>query len=261
MKRRLLALSLALLILAPSYVHARAYFPIPERQRVLGVSSIDVPVLLYHYVRDVSKADKVGSSLSVSPQSFRRQLTYLLENDYSPITLKQFISALRGGPLPPRPVLFTFDDATGDFAADAFPILRAFGIPATLFVITGFIGTPGYLTWNQFNALSRSPLVTIGSHGLNHVSFTALEQGVAARQIALSRNFLRSTTGQPVEALAFPNGAFSSATLQSAMRAEYSVSFTTQLGRLHSWNDRFKLPRIRAGASVASLERALRTRP
>lgn len=257
MKR--LALAICLSTLIPVTVTARPYFPIPTTSRVLGVRSINVPVLLYHYVRELPPNDPIGASLSITPAAFRQQLTFLLDKGYSPISLQQFSRALfEGQALPPKPVLLTFDDGTADVATTVFPILQAYGVPATAFVVAGFVDTAGYISWAQLRMLSRSPLISIGSHGLNHVSFTALDNDVADRQLTLSRNYLRAAVSQAIPAVAYPNGAFTPRTIDGVIQAQYSLGFTTRRGTLHSSDRPFELPRIRAGGSVRSLEQALK---
>ncbi len=253
-----LALALCLSGSIPITVSARPYFPIPESNRVLGVTSITVPVLLYHYVRELPANDAVGASLSVTPSAFKQQLSFLLEHGYTPISLGQFSRALlKGRALPPKPILLTFDDGTKDVATTVFPILRTYGVPATIFVVAGFIDTPGYISWTQLRMLSRSPLISIGSHGLNHLSFTTLDNDLADRQLTLSRNYLRAAVGQTVQAVAYPNGAFSTRTIEGVIRARYSLGFTTRRGTAHSSDRPFELARVRAGGSVYSLAQAL----
>lgn len=255
---RRLALALCLSALIPVTVAARPYFPVPSTSRVLGVRSINVPVLLYHYVRELPVNDPIGVTLSVTPAAFGQQLAFLLEKGYSPISLQQFSGALFAGQtLPPKPVLLTFDDGTADVATTVFPILQAYGVPATVFVVAGFVDTAGYISWTQLQALNRSPLISIGSHGLNHVSLTALDSDVANRQLSLSRNYLRAAVSQAIPAVAYPNGAFTSRTIDGVIQAQYSLGFTTQRGTIHSSDRPFELARIRAGGSVRSLQQAL----
>ncbi len=236
----------------------RPYLPTITHSRVLGSVSFRLPVLLYHYVREIPDDDPLGASLSITPLNFRRQLNFLLENGYTPVSIKTLVRALDGSEtLPPRPIILTFDDSTADFAQTVFPLLSAYGIPAVVFVVTGFVGTPNYLSWSEIRKISRSPLISIGSHGLNHVSFTQLPDPIADRQILLSRNILAATTNQPIDSLAYPNGAFNQRTTTSVNQAGYDVAFTARRGVVHASDRRFELPRIRPGGSVDSLDQAL----
>lgn len=228
--------------------------------RMSGPAPVRVPVILYHYVRTVPdpRLDKLGASLSVSPSAFHRQLAYLISHGYTPISPNRLFVGLNDpAVLPPQPVVLTFDDGTKDFATTVYPLLAAYGVPATTFVVPGFIGDRRYLSWEQIALLGRSKLITIGAHGLNHVSLTRLEPGIAERQFILSRNLLRVASGQAVAVGAYPNGAFNSQTKQMAAQAGYDLVFTTARGSQHVLDQRFGLPRQRAGSSLPTLIRAL----
>ena len=87
----------------------------------------------------------------MKPADFEQQIKYLHDNDYHAITLEQFDAYMRGeGDLPDRPVLITFDDGYVDNYEDAYPILKKYHMRGTIFLIINLVGTPGYLTWDQF---------------------------------------------------------------------------------------------------------------
>ena len=92
-------------------------------------------VLMYH---------RVGSPASraqVTPEALDGQIGWLLDHGFTPVSLSQVLaSAERGAPLPPRPVLLTFDDGTLDHHAALLPILRRRGVPVALFVIGDYLG-------------------------------------------------------------------------------------------------------------------------
>lgn len=239
----------------------RPYFPTVTNGRVLESRSVTLPVFLYHYVREIPEGDAAGAALSITPANFIKHITFLLAQGYTPVSTETLARALAGtASLPERPVMLTFDDGTKDFATTVFPILSAYGVPATVFVVSGFVGTPNYLSWDDLKSVARSPLITIGAHGLNHVSLTALPTPIADRQIVLSRNILRVTTRQKVDVLAYPNGAFNDGVVRRVAETGYDLAFTTVRGTTHTSDRRFELPRIRPGGSVESLRRALETR-
>lgn len=249
----LLASILPINVLAASRTYLPMFAERPQQVRV--------PVLLYHYVRAIPKNDSLGASLSVTPETFTEQLEYLLRERYTPIGPQQLVRAIEGvTPLPTKPVMLTFDDGTADFAATTFPILGSYGIPATAFIVPGFVSTNGYLTWEQLTQLVQSHLITIGSHGLNHVSLRSLDEDIADRQMILSRRILQVTTGQLVPVLAYPNGSYNARIVAGAERARYQLAFTTQRGTIHDTTHRLELPRVRPGQSLRTLRTALETR-
>ena len=105
-------------------------------------------VLTYHRVdRPEARPDLMPGLISASPEAFAEQVS-VLASQYTPVSLAQVLDALHEPRrLPERAVLVTFDDAYTDFAVHAWPVLRAAGVPATLFVPTAFPDRPGAGFW------------------------------------------------------------------------------------------------------------------
>lgn len=80
-------------------------------------------------------------------ESFVWQMDYL-SSHCQVVAPEQLVSMLRGGQeLPRRCVSITFDDGYADNYLHAFPILKRHGLPATIFLTTGFVGGQGGLFW------------------------------------------------------------------------------------------------------------------
>ncbi len=105
-------------------------------------------VLTYHRVLDPAKADGCNpASISATPDGFDAQMRQLARH-YDVVSANDVIAAQRpGGRLPRRPVLITFDDACRDFNDVAWPILRRYGLSATLFVPTAYPDRPDLCFW------------------------------------------------------------------------------------------------------------------
>ena len=108
----------------------------------------EIVILLYHRVSDPS-IDPYR--LYVSPRNFSEQLEHLSRN-YDTLSLKELFWALTQGPLPKRAVVLTFDDGYADFLLNAHPRLRKYRIPASLFVISGFVGKKEFW-WDELARL------------------------------------------------------------------------------------------------------------
>ncbi len=107
-------------------------------------------VLAYHRVVDheVSGFDTMRRNVSATPEAFDGQMR-AVAGYFSPVAMQEVVAFVDGGaPLPARPLLVTFDDGYRDNLTEALPILRHYGIPATVFLATDHIGTASPLWWD-----------------------------------------------------------------------------------------------------------------
>jgi peptidoglycan/xylan/chitin deacetylase (PgdA/CDA1 family) len=103
----------------------------------------ELPILAYHRICDVPDESRFPFDvelISASTENFAWQMRYIKRN-FSPITFADLIKALDNeAPLPPKPIIVTFDDGFDDNYFHAFPILKELGVPATFFIATDYIG-------------------------------------------------------------------------------------------------------------------------
>src|SRR5690606_16790844 len=99
-----------------------------------------VLVLSYHDIRDDVAGHEDPDRYATDSQNFAAHLEWLDAHDFHPVSLAQLVEAARGGaPLPERPVLLTFDDGLRSTYTRAFPLLRAYGFPALVAVVTDWV--------------------------------------------------------------------------------------------------------------------------
>ena len=105
-------------------------------------------ILAYHRVTKTNGKDTLDCpNISASPESFARQMDHVARH-YRGVGMPEVLDAVRSNvPLPERSVLITFDDAYADFAEIAWPILKQFRLPATLFVPTAYPDHPELTFW------------------------------------------------------------------------------------------------------------------
>ncbi|MEZ5291891.1 MAG: polysaccharide deacetylase family protein [Vicinamibacterales bacterium] len=101
-------------------------------------------VLMYHRVA-APQADPWA--LSVTPAAFDDQMA-MLRAEMHPMSLTELAAAIRGGHVPERAVAVTFDDGYADTVSAAWPRLRAHGVPATIFLATGYVGGRTEFWWD-----------------------------------------------------------------------------------------------------------------
>ena len=197
-----------------------------------------VPVLNYHQVNY-----KFQTVLTMRPDNFERQIKYLHDNGYHAITLQQFEDYMNGGDLPDKPVLITFDDGYADNYEYAYPILRKYDMFGTIFLITDFVGRPGYLTWQQVGEMSADHM-EFGSHTLSHRPLTGFDRDGARHELVDSKKVIEWRLGKPCRFIAFPEGKFNDMTLEETKDAGYRYAFTVDTGRDFPWDSPYDLDRV-----------------
>ncbi|WNR42130.1 polysaccharide deacetylase family protein [Paenibacillus roseipurpureus] len=200
---------------------------------------IAIPVLNYHSI-----GAEHGNPYVLSPDTFARQMDYLAAHHYTPLTLAQFASVMgHEQPSPPHPVLLTFDDGYASNAEVALPILQKHGYPATLYVSTGLISTPGYLTWPQIKQLSAAGW-DVASHTVTHPHLPKLSKKEQREEILASRALIERNLAKPADTFAYPFGEYNRTTLRILRKAKFRYAFTTLDGWATSEQPRLQLHRI-----------------
>jgi peptidoglycan/xylan/chitin deacetylase (PgdA/CDA1 family) len=113
-------------------------------------------ILCYHGI-SFEDEHEWSPGLYLSAGGFRERMRILAEGGYSVLPLGEALQRLQNGTLPPRSVAITFDDGEYNFHALAYPILKEFGLPATLYVATYYCRkqipvfdvTAAYLMWKH----------------------------------------------------------------------------------------------------------------
>ena len=114
----------------------------------------EIPVFVYHKIREYE---------------FESHLRHLKRNEYKTITCDQFYDyLLERKKLLEKSVLLTFDDGFDDLYNVVYPLLKKHGFKAVVYLITGYVGKDGMLTWQQISEMHSSGLFDFQSHSVNH---------------------------------------------------------------------------------------------
>ncbi len=217
-------------------------------------------VLVYHHV-----ATDTPASTSISPDDFRAHLTYLRDNGYNVVGLDVMVEALRGGgELPERAVAITFDDGFLSIYETAFPMLRSFDFPFTLFLSTGPIDARlrNYMSWEQVAEMAAAGTL-VANHMVEHSHMLTRSEGETdaawiARQreeLLRAEQIIADHTGQSHRFLAYPYGEFDPA-IKNLLRELDFVGFAQNSGAIGPSSDFLALPRYPLAGIFADLESA-----
>lgn len=217
--------------------------PTPEHTN----TPLNVPILMYHYIRtNPDPKDTLGDDLSVSPDHFKDQLSYLKSHGFTTVTLDDLVLALTGAhDLPQKPIILTFDDGYDDVYSTVYPLLRASGMVGTSYVVTNFIGKPGYMDEREVVELDKSGVMTIGSHTQYHVDLSKQTTKRATTEIVESKKELEQLLGHSVNNFCYPSGKYTDDVARAVGDAGYLTATTVAPGTRHAYNDRLTLTRVR----------------
>lgn len=135
-------------------------------------------IVCYHGVSDGARAGRHG--LLVPRAEFERQVAFLAST-YRVVPIDAAMNALANDVVDEPTACITFDDGYRNTAELAYPILKSFGVPATVFLATGFVGTARRLWTTDLELrFEQAPQAT--------VDLTAVGLGVQSLDSPARRN-------------------------------------------------------------------------
>jgi peptidoglycan/xylan/chitin deacetylase (PgdA/CDA1 family) len=203
-------------------------------------------ILTYHSI------DPAGSPISIGEATFRRHVRWLASGAVRVVGIAELLA------LPPdaAAVALTFDDGFANFGTVAAPLLLEHALPATLFIVTDYVGrtnawggapdrgvpTLPLLGWDEIARLAERG-ITIGAHTRTHPRLTTLPVAAQREEIAGSVERIAAETGRRPEAFAYPYGSVSDEV--AAVAAESCAwACTTELRAVGAAERPHRLPRL-----------------
>lgn len=207
-----------------------------------GKYDVRFGILMYHHV--TNDPNYKNSRLTVSPEILEQQISYLLDKGYKFLTLAQAVDEFTGGVKLNKKLVLTFDDGYRDFYDQAYPILKKYNVPATLFVINSDIGRAGNVTLAMLKEMQASNLVEVGAHTLSHPNLTKLKETEVRKQIFESKTDLENLLGISIRTLAYPYGFYNKRVVSLVKEAGYAVAASVFFGEKPSVDNMFVWRRV-----------------
>jgi peptidoglycan/xylan/chitin deacetylase (PgdA/CDA1 family) len=215
-----------------------------------------VPILMYHYVSALPPdADDIRIGLTVEPQLFREHMQYLQTAGYQTVSLYETHLALEfGTPLPPKPVILTFDDGYIDHYSTVFPLLQEYGFTGTFFIISQFVDNnhPAYMSWEQIAQMANAGM-NMEAHTKTHADLRLRNHDFLIFEIMGSVESIGYHTGIEPHIFAYPIGRYDDMTLNVLGTTDILRAVTTQPGVFHTTDNRLLLPRMRVNNDTSVL--------
>ncbi len=130
----------------------------------------ELPILMYHELRETGTGKD-----TITPAELESDLRWLREQGYTAVSMERVIAYVYDGlPLPPKPIVLSFDDGCLSYLLQAEPLLRQYGVCAVLSVIGKSTddfsaypdGNPRYahMTWQQLRQLLEGGCTELQNH-------------------------------------------------------------------------------------------------
>jgi peptidoglycan/xylan/chitin deacetylase (PgdA/CDA1 family) len=231
-------------------------------------------VLMYHRVTDTSILDFAVDNWNITPVRLEKQLQWLADGaNCVPLAdvLEVHPSDKKSKPV----VALTFDDGFANFRLNVLPLLERYRVPATLFVVTGHVGSEEPypfdqwgqenrhrvplaawrpITWAEIGDCLRSGLVSVGSHSHNHLNAINARDEQLQDEAVRSREVLNERIGdKPVCPYAYPYGSVRLGQVRAAYcdavrSVGFTMAVTTDVGLATPTTPRFQVPRVEVNA-------------
>ncbi len=234
-----------------------------------------VPVLTYHHVNP-----NKGDMITITPEGFGSQMRYLKEAGFTTLGMDELLDYAEGkSEVKEKSVMITFDDGYLDNYIYGFPVLKALGIRAVVFLVAGWADAASsqgldreklidsyraapvphgrtreiierkdaarvIMDWAMAKEMSASGLVEFGSHTVTHRECDKLREDELDEELLGSKDALEARLEVRCEWLSWPRGRHNALCLKRAKEAGYGAVFTTEAGVCRPGDDPFSIKRI-----------------
>lgn len=207
-------------------------------------------ILTYHTIGDYGGILPAGINISV--EVFRSHMDYLYRQQYRVIPLEKIVDhIIKGQKLNHKTLAITFDDGYEDHFLYAYPILRRYAFPATIFLTVKYIdsfwesenadeGRIKGLSNDQIVEMHKGGLIQFGSHCYSHRNLLTADEKQRIFEIRDSKLLLEKLVGEDIPFISYPFGVCDEGIKNIVGEVGYRAGFSV-------WNrrpDMFSIRRV-----------------
>lgn len=210
--------------------------PVPKAIAFELNKSSTVSILGYHDFHD-SRA----TPMIISASKFRQQMELIRESKIPVIPLSQVIQWKKGlANIPQECLVITIDDGWLGVYTHAFPILKEFGFPFTVYLYKKYVNIGGRsMTWAQIKEMMQHGC-EVGSHSVSHEALTARAgrspedyQTWLLSELKDSKEFLETNLpGTPITSFAYPFGNHNDEIANLTLQTGYDFAVTVNSSKV-----------------------------
>ena len=220
--------------------------------RLANGTSGGLRILMYHRVTDAHPHER----LCVPVAQWEAQMRDLRDEGYRSLSLADAVRWIeRGGALPPKSVVITFDDGYVDNFHYAAATMARYGLTGMFFIPTARLDGPtrgshpddASMSWAQLAELLAQGH-EIGAHSVTHRKLTLIDPAQRAREVRECKQALEQRLQRSVEFFCYPAGAYDGLVKQAVRDSGYRGACTVEPGANRPWMDVFALKRTEISA-------------
>ena len=202
-------------------------------------------VLVYHSV------GRNGLRFTVTPEMFEHQMAWLNKEKFNVVSLDKLTGYMDAGSIPPKTLAITFDDGYRDNIIEAFPVLKRYGFPATIFLTVSDLGKSRdvrgvpleILSEEELRHLESSGLVSIEPHTVTHPKLTQVSDAVIEQEIVQSKKLIDGILNKNCTHFAYPKGRYNKTVTDLISKTGICYAYTTKFGSVMPGSLPYELPR------------------
>jgi peptidoglycan/xylan/chitin deacetylase (PgdA/CDA1 family) len=221
-----------------------------------------VPILYYHRVQSVPRDFATWSKTrqrrflqyDALPKVFIAQLDWLVANGYTTILPRDLAAHWDfGTPLPPKPVIISFDDGSRTWVDRVLPALKERGMVAEFYLTLDAIKVDA-IDWGDIKQLAAAGN-GIGAHDVHHVQIAGLpgrhDPPVAMmwKEINDIRGVILAHVGVAPDSMAYVGGGYDKTLMGLVADAGYTTARSINRGIVQTVDRRYRLRVVRIGAT------------
>lgn len=213
---------------------------------------IKVPIIMYHSIlKDPARSNKY----TITPAVLEEDLKYIKENGYETITISDLTSYVYDDkPLPPKPIILTFDDGHYNNYGYLYPLLEKYDMKAVISIVGSYTDkfsetdeanlNYSYLRWKDINELISSGRVEFQNHTYNLHDNTHGRIGAKKKKgesddeykkileedINKLQNEFKENTGYVPTCFTYPFGGISNSSLDIIKELGFKASLSCEEG-------------------------------
>lgn len=213
---------------------------------------IKVPIIMYHSIlKDPARSNKY----TITPAVLEEDLKYIKANGYETITISDLISYVYADkPLPPKPIILTFDDGHYNNYGYLYPLLEKYDMKAVISIVGSYTDkfsetneanlNYSYLRWKDINELISSGRIEFQNHTYNLHDNTHGRIGAKKKKgesddeykkileedINKLQNEFKENTGYVPTCFTYPFGGISNSSLDIIKELGFKASLSCEEG-------------------------------